>query len=86
MNCPGNFLNQKIWNLVGDTDFNKNFHFQPKGRPLFKTAFIFVKLCLLFTEKIFNFECLIFSRYLNIDIGANYIFFWRLNYQHVSSL
>ena len=24
MNWPGNFLNQKIWNLVDDTDFNKN--------------------------------------------------------------
>ena len=26
MNWPGNFLNQKIWNLVDDTDFNKHFH------------------------------------------------------------
>ena len=23
MNWPGNFLNPKIWNLVGATDFNK---------------------------------------------------------------
>ena len=43
MNCPGNFLYQKIWNLIGDADFNKKFHFQSKGHPLFKTAFIFVK-------------------------------------------
>ena len=43
MNWPGNFLNKKIWNLVDDTDFNKNFHLNTWGHPLTKLAFIFVK-------------------------------------------
>ena len=43
MNFPGNFLNQKIWKLIEDTDFNKNVHIRSKGHPLSKTAFNFVK-------------------------------------------
>ena len=40
---PGSFLIHKISNLVDDLDFNKNFHLNTRGDPLYKTAFIFVK-------------------------------------------
>ena len=49
MNWPGNFFNQKIWKLVDDIDFNRNFHIQSKEHYLSKTAFIFVKKWFLFS-------------------------------------
>ena len=51
MNWPDNFVNQKMCNLVDETDFNKNIYLHTKGHSLTKTAFIFIKLCLLFKEK-----------------------------------
>ena len=38
MNWLDYFLNQKKWNLVDDSDFNKNVHLHTKGHPLFKTS------------------------------------------------
>ena len=38
MNWLDYFLNQKIWNLIDDLDFNKNFHLHTKGHPLSKTS------------------------------------------------
>ena len=34
---PGNFFDQKIWNLVDGGEFNKNIHLHTKGHPLTKT-------------------------------------------------
>ena len=38
MILPGNFLKHEISNLVDD--FNQNFHPNPRGQPLSKTAFM----------------------------------------------
>ena len=50
MILPEKFLIHKISNLVDD--FNQNFHPNTRGQRLSKTDFIFVKYCLLFSEKI----------------------------------
>ena len=52
MNCPNNFLNQKIWNLVDDWDFYKKFHIHSRAFSLSKISNNFEKNFLLFPEKI----------------------------------
>ena len=52
MNCKNNFLNKKIWNLVDDWDFDKNFHIHRGKLLLSKTTNNLEKYCLLFPKKI----------------------------------
>ena len=55
INCPNNFLNQKICNLVDDWDFDQKFYIHRGEFPLSKTANNFEKYCFIFPEKILKY-------------------------------